>query len=183
MRRRFVEATHGRKNTAAAHQMVALIRKLYQIERNAKESSPAARKALRQEQAKPILDKIKQWLDQKVTRVLPKSPLGTAIAYTLKLWPKLTTYLEDGHIAIDNNRAENAIRPFVIGRKAWLFSGSPRGAQASATLYTLVETAKANDLEPWAYLNYLFERLPAAKSEQALLALLPQNLKTEDLSR
>jgi hypothetical protein len=183
VRRRFVEATHGRKNTAAAHQMVALIRKLYQIERNAKESSPAARKALRQEQAKPILDKIKQWLDQKVPQVLPKSPLGTAIAYTLKLWPKLTTYLEDGHIAIDNNRAENAIRPFVIGRKAWLFSGSPRGAQASATLYTLVETAKANDLEPWAYLNYLFEKLPAAKSEQALLALLPQNLKTEDLSR
>ena len=109
--------------------------------------------------------------------------MGTAIAYTLKLWPKLTTYLEDGHIAIDNNRAENAIRPFVIGRKAWLFSGSPRGAQASATLYTLVETAKANDLEPWAYLNHLFEKLPAAKSEQALLALLPQNLKMEDLSR
>ena len=183
VRRRFVEATHGRKNTAAAHQMVALIRKLYQIERNAKESSPAARKALRQAQAKPILDKIKQWLDQKVTQVLPKSPLGTAIAYTLKLWPKLTTYLEDGHIAIDNNRAENAIRPFVIGRKAWLFSGSPRGAQASATLYTLVETAKANGLEPWTYLNYLFEKLPAAKSEQALLALLPQNLKTEDLNR
>ena len=108
--------------------------------------------------------------------------MGTAIAYTLKLWPKLTTYLEDGHIAIDNNRAENAIRPFVIGRKAWLFSGSPRGAQASATLYTLVETAKANDLEPWAYLNYLFERLPAATSAQALDALLPQNLKMEDLS-
>jgi len=162
---------------------VALIRKLYQIERTVKDSSPQARKALRQEQAKPVLDKIKQWLDQKVTRVLPKSPLGTAIAYTLKLWPKLTTYLEDGHIAIDNNRAENAIRPFVIGRKAWLFSGSPRGAQASATLYTLVETAKANDLEPWAYLNHLFEKLPAAKSEQALLALLPQNLKMEDLSR
>jgi transposase len=183
VRRRFVEATHGRKNTAAAHQMVALIRKLYQIERNAKESSPAARKALRQEQAKPILDKIKQWLDQKVPQVLPKSPLGTAIAYTLKLWPKLTTYLEDGHVEVDNNKAENAIRPFVIGRKVWLFSGSPRGAQASATLYTLVETAKANDLEPWAYLNYLFEHLPAATSAQALEALLPQNLKMEDLSR
>jgi len=69
----------------------------------------------------------------------------------------------------------------VIGRKAWLFSGSPRGAHASATLYTLVETAKANNLEPWAYLNYLFENLPAAKSEQALLALLPQYLKIEDL--
>ena len=92
------------------------------------------------------------------------------------------TYLEDGHIEIDNNKAENAIRPFVIGRKNFLFSGSPRGAEASATLYSLVETAKANKLEPWAYFNYLFEKLPAAKSEQALLALLPQNLTMSDLS-
>lgn len=181
VRRRFVEATHGRKNTAAAHQMVAFIRKLYQIERATKALEPDKRKVIRQEQAKPILDKIKTWLDGKATKVLPKSPLGTAITYTLKLWPGLITYLEDGHIEIDNNKAENAIRPFVVGRKAWLFSGSPRGAQASATMYTLVETAKANALEPWAYLNYLFEKLPAAKSEQALLALLPQNLKMDDL--
>ena len=97
------------------------------------------------------------------------------------MWSKLTTYLEDGHIEIENNRTENAIRPFVIGRKSWLFSGSPQGADASATMYTLVESAKANDLEPWAYLNYLFEKLPVAKSEQALLALLPQNLKMDDL--
>ncbi len=181
VRRRFVDATHGRKNTAAAYQMVALIRKLYQVERAAREKTPEQRKAIRQVQAKPILDKIKTWLDEKVVKVLPKSPLGEAISYTLGLWSKLTTYLEDGHIEIDNNKAENAIRPFVIGRKAWLFSGSPRGAHASATLYTLVESAKANDLEPWAYLNYLFEKLPAAKSEQALLALLPQNLEIEDL--
>lgn len=181
VRRKFVEATHGRKNTAAAHQMVALIRKLYQVERSASGMAPEARKALRDEQATPILEKIKHWLDGKAGKVLPKSPLGTAIAYTLGLWPKLTTYLKDGHIEIDNNKAENAIRPFVIGRKAWLFSGSPRGAKASATLYTLVETAKACGLEPWAYLNYLFERFPAAKSEQDLLALLPHNLKTEDL--
>ncbi|MCP3870978.1 MAG: IS66 family transposase, partial [Gammaproteobacteria bacterium] len=181
VRRRFVDATHGRKNTAAAHQMVALIRKLYQVERVAKDKTPEQRKAVRQEQAEPILDKIKEWLDQKVVKVLPKSPLGEAISYTLGLWPKLTTYLEDGHIEIDNNKAENAIRPFVIGRKNFLFSGSPRGAHASATMYTLVESTKANDLEPWAYLNYLFEKLPAAKSEQALLALLPQNLKMKDL--
>lgn len=93
------------------------------------------------------------------------------------LWPKLIVYLEDGNIPIDNNKIENAIRPFVIGRKNFLFSGSPRGANANATLYTLVESAKANGLEPWAYLNYLFEKLPAAKSEQSLLDLLPQNLK------
>jgi len=181
VRRRFIDATHGRKNTAAAHQMVALIRKLYQVERVAREMTPEERKEIRQAQAEPILEKIKEWLDQKVVQVLPKSPLGEAISYTLGLWSKLTTYLKDGHIEIDNNKAENAIRPFVIGRKAWLFSGSPRGADASATMYTLVETAKANNLEPWAYLNYLFEKLPLAKSEQALLALLPQNLKMEDL--
>ncbi len=181
VRRKFVEATHGRKNTAAAHQMVALIRKLYQVERAARDMTPEERKSIRQVQAEPILEKIKAWLDQKVVQVLPKSLLGEAIAYALGLWPKLITYLKDGHIEIDNNKAENAIRPFVIGRKAWLFSGSPRGAEASATMYTLVETAKANNLEPWAYLNYLFEKLPAAKSDQALLALLPQNLKMEDL--
>ena len=183
VRRRFVEATHGRKNTAAAHQMVALISKLYQIERAARDKTPQERAAIRQKKAAPILDKIKTWLDEKVTKVLPKSPLGGAITYTLNLWPRLTTYLEDGHIEIDNNKVENAIRPFVIGRKGWLFSGSPRGAHASATLYTLVETAKANKLEPWAYLNYLFEKLPLAKSEQALMDLLPQNLKMEDLNR
>ena len=181
VRRKFVEATHGRKNTAAAHQMVALIGKLYQIERRAREKTPAQRQALRQEQAVPILDKIKQWLDQKAEHVLPKSPLGKAIAYTLELWSKLTTYLEDGHIEIDNNKVENAIRPFAVGRKNFLFFASPRGAHASATLYTLVETAKANSLEPWAYLNYLFEKLPCAKSQHALVALLPQNLKMEDL--
>jgi transposase len=175
VRRRFVEATHGRKNTAAAHQMVALISKLYQVERAARNKSAREREVIRQKKAAPILDKIKTWLDEKVTKVLPKSPLGTAITYTLNLWPRLITYLEDGCIEIDNNKVENAIRPFVIGRKGWLFSGSPRGAHASATLYTLVETAKANKLEPWAYLNYLFEKLPLAKSEQALIDLLPQN--------
>ena len=181
VRRKFVEATHGRKNTAAAHQMVALIRKLYQVERAAKEEMAEKRRAIRQAQASPILEKIKAWLVEKVGKVLPKSPLGEAIAYTLGLWPKLIVYLKDGNIPIDNNKIENAIRPFVIGRKNFLFSGSPRGAAASATLYTLVESAKANGLEPWAYLNYLFEKLPKAKSEQALLDLLPQNLKIEEL--
>ncbi len=125
VRRKFVEATLGRKSTAATHQIVALIRKLYQVERAARYMTPEERKSIRQVQSEPILDKIKSWLDQKVVQVLPKSPLGEAIAYTLGLWPKLTTYLEDGNIEIDNNKAENAIQPFVIGRKNFLFSGSP----------------------------------------------------------
>lgn len=176
-RRKFIEASKGRKNTAAAHQMVVMIGKLYQIEREAKEKTAAERKALRQKKAKPIMDKIKTWLDKNSHKVLPKSLLGKALHYTLNLWPQLTIYLEEGHIPIDNNPAENAIRPFVIGRKAWLFSGSPRGAKASATLYSLVETAKANNVEPRAYLTALFEQLPTAKTEQAIIDLLPQNIK------
>jgi len=176
-RRKFVEASKGRKNTAAAHQMVAMIGKLYQIEREVKEKTAAERMTIRQKKAKPIMDKIKAWLDKNSHKVLPKSLLGKALHYTLNLWPQLTIYLKDGYIPIDNNPAENAIRPFVIGRKAWLFSGSPRGAKASATLYSLVETAKANNLEPRAYLNQLFEQLPKARTHQDVIDLMPQNIK------
>ena len=104
------------------------------------------------------------------------------VGYTLGLWPQLQVYLEDGHIPIDNNLTENAIRPFVVGRKAWLFSGSPKGAEASALLYTLVETAKANGLEPRAYLTHVFEQLPLAKTPEAIDALLPHNLTMADLA-
>jgi hypothetical protein len=181
VRRKFVEAAEGRKNTAAAHQMVALIGQLYAVERRLRTCCADERKAERQAHSRPILEKIKAWLDEKVAHVLPKGLLGTAIGYALGLWPQLTTFLEDGDIPIDNNVTENAIRPFVVGRKGWLFSGSPRGAQASATLYSLIETAKANGLEPRAYLNFLFERLLEATTPAAIHALLPQALKPEDL--
>ena len=181
VRRKFVEAAEGRKHTAAAHQMVALIRALYAVERDCRDLTAEERKAVRERRSKPILDKIKAWLDGKAPKVLPKGLLGTAIAYTLELWPQLNTFLDDGHIEIDNNIAENAIRPFVIGRKNFLFSGSPRGAAASATLYSLIETAKANGLEPRAYLLHLFEQLPKATTPEEIAALLPMNLKPEDL--
>ena len=145
-RRKFHEASNGRNKSAAAFQMLGLIGKLYQIERQIKEASTEEKHTIRQQQAKPILDKIRQWLDKQIPRVLPKSDLGKAIRYTDKLWDKLTLYVTDGHIPIDNNPAENAIRPFVVGRKNWLHSGSPRGAKASAMIYTLIETAKANQL-------------------------------------
>ncbi|MCP4000423.1 MAG: IS66 family transposase, partial [Gammaproteobacteria bacterium] len=176
-RRKFIEASKGRKNTAAAHQMVALIGKLYQIEREAKDKTTAERLNLRKDKAMVVMNKIKIWLNKNAAKVLPKSQLGKAIHYTLGLWPQLTVYLDNGHIPIDNNAAENAIRPFVIGRKNWLFSGSPRGARASATLYSLIETAKANKLEPRAYLTQLFELLPKAKTEQEIINLLPHNIK------
>lgn len=182
VRRKFVEAAEGRKQTAAAHQMVALIAKLYAVERECRSLMPQERKAVRERRSKPILDTIKTWLDEMAPKVMPKGLLGTAINYTLGLWSQLTTFLDDGHIEIDNNIAENAIRPFVIGRKNFLFSGSPRGAAASATLYSLIETAKANGHEPRAYLNYLFEQLPKATTPAMINALLPMNLKPEDLS-
>jgi transposase len=182
-RRKFVEASKGRKNTAAAHQMVALIGKLYQVERDIKDKPAEEKTLIRQEKATPMIEKIKIWLDSKENKVLPKSLLGKAIYYTLRLWPQLTVYLKNGYVPIDNNAAENAIRPFVIGRKNWLFSGSPRGAKASAILYSLIETAKANKLEPGAYLKHLFENLPKARSENALISLLPQNIKMSDLGR
>ena len=101
----------------------------------------------------------------------PKSAVGKAVAYSLGQWDKLVRYIEDGHLRIDNNRAERAIKPFVIGRKNWLFSNTASGAQASAVLYSLVETAKANGLVPFDYLKYLFEELP--KQPESIDHLLP----------
>ena len=180
VRRKFVDAAAGR-NAAAAQQMVALIGELYAVERDVRNEDPETRKHARAERSGPILMRIRHWLDKAAARVLPKSLLGQAIGYALNQWPTLITFLDDGHLEIDNNRTENAIRPFVVGRKAWLFAGSPNGAETSALLYSLVETAKANALEPHAYLSYLFEHLPAAKTPEAVAALLPHNLKLDDI--
>jgi len=181
VRRKFVEAAAGRSHNAAAHQMVGLIGKLYALERELKDVPPEERKRERDLHSRPILDAIKAWLDEKAPKAAPKSLLGKAIAYALNLWPQLTTFLQDGHIPIDNNPAENAIRPFALGRKNWMFSASPAGAKASATLYSLIESAKANALEPRAYLAFLFERLPLARTPADIAALLPQNLCAEDI--
>jgi transposase len=179
VRRKAVEAANGRTQSGAAHAFVALIGKLYAVERRIRGTSPEHRHAVRLEESQPILDEIKAWLDDKASKVLPKGLLGEAIQYTRKQWPILVTFLQDGHLEIDNNLAENAIRPFAVGRRAWLFSGSPRGAEASAMLYTLVETAKAAGLEPRAYLHYLFETLPTVTSPDGFEALLPHRLTPE----
>jgi transposase len=181
VRRKFVEAGEGRKHTAAAHQAVALIAKLYEVERTIRDRSPEERRAARQLHSRPIVDSIKKWLDEKAARVLPQSALGKAIGYALNQWAALLVFLDYGEVEIDNNRTENAIRPFVVGRKNYLFAGSPRGAQASATLYSLIETAKANGHEPRAYLHYLLERLPLATTPAEIDALLPMNLAPDQV--
>jgi transposase len=109
--------------------------------------------------------------------VLPQSLLGKSVHYALGQWPKLITFLTHGEVPLDNNRCENSIRPFVVGRKGWLFSDTVNGAVASANLFSLVETAKANGAEPHAYLSLLFAQLPYAKSVEDFEALLQWNLK------
>lgn len=138
-----------------------------------KQLSPDLIKQLRQEKARPIMDKIKVLLVESGKTTPPKSLLGRAISYALGQWDRVLIYLEDGRLIPDNNVAENAIRPFAVGRKNWLFSGSPNGAKASAAIYSLIETAKANDLNHYEYLLHVFEKLPYASTKKHLKALLP----------
>jgi len=167
------------KNRKAGSADVALgyIKKLYEIENNAKGQPPDVIYQLRQEKAKPIIKEFHDWLLKKTTQTPPKGLLGKAITYALNQWDRLIGYLADGRLSPDNNAAENAIRPFVIGRKNWLFGGTPEGAAASALFYSLIETAKANMLEPYAYLRYIFEKLPTATTLEDYEALLPWNVK------
>ena len=125
------------------------------------------------------MEALRAWLDASLGSVPPQSLTGKAMAYLDRQWPKLVRVLEDGRIPLDTNRVENAIRPFVVGRKAWLFADTMAGARASANLYSLIETAKANRIEPWRYLNHLFEVLPNAHYAEQLDPLLPQNIDSE----
>lgn len=134
--------------------------KLFAIERELKELDPKERYEKRLEKSKPVLDSFLSWLKIQETKVLPKSALGKAITYCLNQWDKLVAFLEDGRLEIDNNRSERSIKPVVIGRKNWLFANTPQGAQASAIIYSIVETAIENRLNPYYYLRYLFEKLP-----------------------
>jgi transposase len=135
----------------------------------------------RQKYAVPILDKLRQWLDASLPTVPPGTLAGKALSYLHNEWPKLVRYLEDGRLEIDNNLAENAIRPFVIGRKNFLFSDSVHGVKASANLYSLVESAKASGLEPYQYLRQVFTRLPQAETVEDIENLLPWALKKTPL--
>jgi len=163
------------KRRLAAEEALEFIGKLYRIEQEArrKELPAPALCELRQQQAQPLLEEFKHWLEEKAPLTPPGGLLGKAIAYTLNQWSRLIAYLQDGRLRPDNNLVENAIRPFVVGRKNWLFSGHPRGAAASAFLYSLIETAKANGLKPYAYMRYLFDRLPLATTEDDYRSLLP----------
>jgi transposase len=145
---------------SVAGQGLAYCNQLYAIERELADMSPEDRHAERQKRSVPVLETYAAWLKQQRSRTLPKSLTGQAIAYSLNQWEKLTAFLEDGRLELDNNRSERSIKPFVIGRKNWMFANTPRGAKASATIYSLIETAKENGLHPYNYLKHLFEQVP-----------------------
>lgn len=155
------------------------IQKLYMIERAMKELSCDEKYQRRQQLSKPLLNDLKQWLETNISKVSKDSKTFEAMQYTLNQWPKLIRYCDDGRLNISNALAENAIRPFVIGRKGWLFADTPKGARASAIHYSLVETAKANGLEPYEYLHEVLSRLPYAETVEALEALLPWNIEIQ----
>ncbi len=157
-RRKFVEAQklQPKGKVGKADQGIAYIRKLYVIEKKLKERPPDERLKIRQEEAKPIIKQLEKWMDKSLLTVTPTSAIGRALSYLKNQWPRLIAYLDDGLYPIDNNVAERATRPFTIGRKNWLFAKSQAGAVASANLYSLIETAKANGVNPYDYLRYVF---------------------------
>ena len=182
-RRRFIKAVQAQHAVAGAErglapQALLIIRKIYAVEKLARDAKMSAeqRHKLRQEKARPIWNELRAWLDRNLGAAPPQTYTGKAINYLAADWPRLIRTLDDGRVEISNALCENAIRPFVVGRKAWLFSDTPAGAHASARLYSIVETAKANGLEPYAYLRLIFEKLPQAVTLADIEALLPWNV-------
>jgi hypothetical protein len=181
-RRKFVDALE--EGTPAASQIVEELRKLYLIERHAREQKldAAQRKALRQEKAAPILTALKPWLEGQLDQGLPQSPLGKAVRYTLAEWSALTRYLEDGRVEIDNNLTENAIRPSAVGKKNWLFIGHPEAGWRSAVIYSVIVSCRRLGIDPWEYMRDVLRRLPSMKQSE-IASILPGRWKPASTER
>jgi len=181
-RRYFFEAAAITKGGGTAKEGMEYIRKLYQIERELRADIEKEKITVedflkeRKKQAEPVLNDFKAWLLKEVDGVPPACLLGKAIRYSLNQWDKLIRYLESPYLTPDNNDSENAIRPFVLGRKNWLFNQTPGGAESSCGMYSLIETAKQNGLIARDYLMELFEKAPYASSPEDWEKLLPWNI-------
>lgn len=169
------------RRTSLAQEAIDFYKQLYRIEDQIRGLSPEERYRRRQAESVPILKQFEKWWQDKLPGASPTSALGKALYYLAEHWPLLIVYVDNGALEIDNNLVENAIRPFALGRKNWLFSVTPKGAQASARLYSLIETAKANGLDPYFYLRHVFKELPKAKTLEDIEALLPWNVDSLSL--
>jgi transposase len=171
--RRYFDRARDKAPTQAVHQALAYIQRLYDVEDEAVTMSRDERWMLRQKKSAGILREFHDWLHRQAADVLPQSPLGEAINYTLNQWAPLGVYLQDADIPLDNNRTEHALRQQVLGRVNWLFAGSDRGGETAAVLYTLVATCKRLRIDPFAYLRDVFTRLPRMIDDTPLSELLP----------
>ena len=184
-RREFFDATKVLKKAGSAHIALKKIAAIYHKEKELKDLELRKDEFLerRKTEVKPLLDDFKKWLDDKAQKIRPMSDTGKAIRYTIGQWSKIRKYLDCSELTPDNNAAERSIKPFVLGRKNWLFSGSPAGANASALLFSLIETAKANDLNPYGYLKWIFEETPLVKSEEEFGKFLPVNCDRDKINQ
>ena len=189
-RRKFIEAVKAQHaivggERGLAPEALLIIRKIYAIEKLAREArmTPEQRHALRDDRARPIWDELRAWLDRNRNAAPPLSLTGKAIGYLADEWSRLVRYLDDGRLEVSNVLCENAIRPFVVGRKAWLFCDTPAGAHASARLYSLVQTAKAAGIDPFTYLKAVFTHLPQAKTLEDVEALLPWAVAAQEATQ
>jgi len=183
-RRKFVEIIKvTQAKEGVAHNVLLYIAKLAKIEEEIKLFSTHDKFNLRLEKAKPLLDELHTYLTDMQPRTVPKSPLGQAVSYTLNQWPKLLTYLEDGRLDNNNNRSERAIKPFVIGRKGWLFADSVAGAEAAAIIFSLVETCKHHGIEAYDWFRYVLQQLPLCQSDPEIEALMPFNIDRQLIER
>ena len=161
---------------ARHEQALIIIGQLYDIEREANELEPDERWRIRQQKAKPIMQRFKQWLILQRERATAGTAIAKALDYSLKRWEALARYLDDGLIPIDNNHIESCIRPIAQGRKAWLFAGSLRAGKRAASIMTLLQSAKLNGHDPHAYLKDVLDRLPTQPNSR-IDELLPHNWK------
>lgn len=183
-RRKFIEILKVTKaKEGVAYDVLKYITLLAKIEEEIKELSNVDKLETRHLRAKPVLDDLHAYLTAMHPRVLPKSPLGQAVSYTLNQWPKLLTYLQDGRLENNNNRSERAIKPFAIGRKNWLFSSSVAGAEAGAIIFSLIETCKHHGIEAYDWFRYALQHIPLCKSDDEVEALLPFNIDRALLAR
>ena len=169
-----VKITKGKNGIS--NQAVEMMKGLYNIEKKISDLDPIQKQAVREKEAKPVLDKLYKLLLESQPRAPPKGMLSQAINYSINQWDKLTAYLQDGRIRIDNNDAERSIRPFAIGRKNWMFFNKENGAIAGCVIFSIIETCKASGINTFDYLKYILENIHKAENDEQLRQMLPYNL-------
>lgn len=182
--RRKLHSLHVNEKSAIAAEALELYGALYGVEREAKELALDAegRRELRQRKAKPVAEALRAWLEAKLALMPEGSATAKALLYSLRRWSALTRYLDDGSLPIDNNWVENRIRPIALGRNNWLFAGSARAGRRAAVVMSLIQSARLNGHDPYAYLRDVLERLPLTP-EHRLEGLLPHVWKPADAER